>query len=160
MYWVSNFLIEKKKEKEKMWTAACCTTADGSTRGVGMFGTPTPGAGCRSCIAASRTLGGGTSSHFMERETDGAWPVTPREEPGLQPGGWPGVRYEKMQDCGYQKLLGFTLEQESSPHMTSNERLRGPRPRVRNKREGGGRPGMWQRARSKGKLIFPPFFPK
>lgn len=56
-------------------------------RGAGMFGVPTPGAGCRSCIAASCTLGGGTCSHFMEGETDGAWPVTPREGPGLQPGG-------------------------------------------------------------------------
>lgn len=75
-------------------------------------------------------------------------------------GGRPGVRCEKMLNRGYQKLLGFTLERESSPHVTPHGRLRGLHPRVRNKREGGGRPGMWQRARSKGKLIFPPFCPK
>lgn len=62
-----------------------------------------------------------------------------------------GGRCENGEGCGYQRLPGFTLEQE--------EWLRGPRAAVRGKKWGEGLRAR-QGVRSKSKLIFPPFYPK
>lgn len=59
--------------------------------GRGVSGAPSPGAGCRSCISASCTLGGRTYSHFMEGETDVLTSATQGRARAEARDGWEGA---------------------------------------------------------------------